>query len=90
MNKAELIQQTAEQTGFTKKETEAVINSALSLITQTLSQGERVQLVGFGRFDVKERAARQGRNLRTGESVFVPPSKAVQFTPGKMLKDAVK
>lgn len=90
MNKAELIRQTAEQTGLTKKETEEVINTALSLMTQALAQGERVQLVSFGRFDVKKRAARQGRNLRTGEIIPVPPSNAVQFTPGKVLKDAVK
>lgn len=90
MNKAELIQQTAEQSGLTRKEAEAAINTALDLMTQALSRGERVQLVNFGRFDVKQRSARQGRNLRTGEIIPIPPSRAVQFTPGKVLKDAVK
>lgn len=90
MNKAELIRQTAEELGLTKKETEEVINTAISLMTQALSQGEKVKLVGFGSFEVKQRSARQGRDLRTGEVIPVPPTKAVQFTAGKTLKEAVK
>lgn len=90
MNKAELIRQVMEKTGFTKKETEAVINAAIDQMTQALAQGERVQLVGFGSFEVKERSARQGRNLQTGEVIPIPPTRGVQFTAGKVLKSAVK
>lgn len=90
MNKAELIRQTAEETGYTKKETEEIINKAISLMAKALSEGDKVKLVGFGSFEVKQRAARQGRDLRTGEMIPVPPAKAVQFTAGKTLKEAVK
>lgn len=90
MNKAELIRQVAEETGLTKKETEGVVNAAIRLMTDSLARGERVQLVGFGSFDVKERSARQGRNLRTGMPVPIPPTKGVQFSPGKTLKEAVR
>lgn len=90
MNKAELIRQVAEETGLTKKETEGAVNAAIRLMTDSLARGERVQLVGFGSFDVKERSARQGRNLRTGTAVPIPPTKGVRFTPGKTLKEAVR
>lgn len=90
MNKAELIRQVAEQTGFTKKETETILNTAIDQITAALAQGERVQLVGFGSFEVKARSARQGRNLQTGEIIPIPPTRGVQFTAGKALKSMVK
>lgn len=90
MNKAELIRQVAEETGLTKKETEAAVNTMVRLMTDSLARGERVQLVGFGCFDVKERAARQGRDLRTGTAVPIPPTRGVQFTAGKTLKEAVR
>lgn len=90
MNKAELIRQVTDQTGFTKKETETIINAAITQMTEALARGERVQLVGFGSFEVKERSARQGRNLQTGEIIPIPPTRGVQFTAGKTLKSMVK
>ena len=82
MNKAELIATTAEKTGLSKKDTEAVITAALK-------EGDKVQLVGFGSFEVKSRAARTGRNPRTKEVVEIPASKVPVFKAGKALKDAV-
>ncbi len=90
MTKAELCARVAEQSGLTKKDTLEILNLMLDTITDTLAAGERVQLVGFGSFEVKERAARTGRDFSTGEPTVVPPTKAVQFKPGRNLKDAVK
>lgn len=90
MTKAELCARVAEQTDLSKKETEQVLNLMLNTIADALASGERVQLVGFGSFEVKERAARVGRDLRTGEAIPVPPTKAVQFKAGKNLKELVK
>ena len=89
MNKTELIAAAAEQTGMSKKDTEAVITAAIDAIVASLKDGEKVQLVGFGIFDVKERAARTGRNPKTKETIEIPASKVPQFKPGKALKDAV-
>ena len=89
MNKAELINAVAEQAGLSKKDTEAVITAALETITAALKEGDKVQLVGFGSFEVRERAPRIGRNPRTKEEVTIPASKAVQFKSGKVLKRAV-
>ena len=89
MNKAELIAAAAEQAGLSKKDTEAVINAALDAITASLKEGEKVQLVGFGAFEVKARAERIGRNPRTKEEIKIPASKLPVFKPGKALKDAV-
>ena len=89
MNKTELISAAAEKTGMSKKDTEKAITAALDIITEKLCAGEKVQLVGFGAFDVKERAARMGRNPKTKESIEIAASRSPQFKPGKALKDAV-
>ena len=89
MNKAELIAAAAEQAGLSKKDTEAVINAAIDAIIATLQKGDKVQLVGFGAFEVKARAERIGRNPRTKEQIKIPASKVPVFKPGKALKDAV-
>ena len=89
MNKAELIIAVAEKTGMSRKDTEKVIGAALDTITDTLTSGEKVQLVGFGIFDIKKRAARIGRNPKTKEEIEIPASKSPFFRPGKALKDAI-
>ncbi|MCD8146079.1 MAG: HU family DNA-binding protein [Clostridiales bacterium] len=90
MNKTELCARLALETGQTKKEAEETVNKLLLIITDALAEGERVQLVGFGSFEVKQRAARVGRDMKTGEPIQVPPTKAVQFKPSRNLKDLVK
>ena len=89
MNKAELINAVAAATEFSKKDTEAVITATLDAITAALQEGEKVQLVGFGSFEVKKRAARIGRNPKTKESIEIPASVVPVFKAGKALKDAV-
>lgn len=89
MNKSELIAAVAERTGMNKKEAEAAVNAMLAAITDTLKKGDKVQLVGFGSFEVHDRAARQGHNPRTKQAIDIPASKAPVFKPGKALKDAV-
>ena len=89
MNKAELINAVAASTGYSKKDTEAAVTAALETITAALKEGEKVQLVGFGSFEVKKRAARIGRNPKTKESIEIPASVVPVFKAGKALKDAV-
>ena len=89
MNKTELVSAMAERLGASKKHSEEALTVALDLITEALAEGEKVQLVGFGSFEVQERAPRIGRNPRTKEEVTIPASKAVQFKSGKVLKRAV-
>ena len=89
MNKAELVIAIAEKTQMTKKDSEAALVAALDAITAALAEGERVQLVGFGSFEVKARAERLGRNPQTGEAVAIPPTKSPVFKAAKSLKDAV-
>ena len=89
MNKAELITAVAEKTGLSKKDSEKAVNAALDTITETLETGEKVQLVGFGVFDVKTRGVRIGRNPKTKEEIEIPASRVPQFKAGKLLKDAV-
>ena len=89
MNKADLINAAAEKAGLSKKDTEAALNAALEAITQALAQEEKVQLVGFGSFEIKSRAERVGRNPKTKETIQIPASKAPVFKAGKALKDAV-
>ena len=89
MNKTELVSAMAERLGASKKHSEEALTVALDLITEALAEGEKVQLVGFGSFEVRERAPRIGRNPRTKEEVTIPASKAVQFKSGKVLKRAV-
>jgi len=89
MNKTELITAMAAKSGLTKKDTEKVLKAFEETITETLVGGGKVQLVGFGTFDVAERAAREGRNPQTGEPMPIPASKAPRFKVGKALRDAV-
>ena len=89
MNKAELINAVAEKAGLSKKESEKVVAAVFSAITEGLQKGEKFSLVGFGTFEVKERAARPGVNPRTKEPITIAASKSVTFKPGKALKDAV-
>ena len=90
MNKAELITAVAEKTGTTKKEAEVAVNAFVSSVEDALKKGEKVQLIGFGTFEVRERKARQGRNPRNPEEVVeIAASKAPVFKAGKALKDAV-
>lgn len=89
MNKAELISAVAQKSGLTKKDSEAAIDAFMSVVEDTLSKKEKVVLVGFGTFEVKERAARKGRNPQTKEEITIPASKAPVFKAGKALKDKV-
>lgn len=89
MNKAELINAAAEKAGLSKKDTEAVISAAIDAIVGALAAGDKVQLVGFGAFEVKNRAARTGRNPKTKEKIAIPASKVPVFKPGKAMKDAI-
>ena len=89
MNKTELIAAVAEKAELSKKDAEAAITAMVDAITEALSQEEKVQLVGFGSFETKKRAARTGLNPRTKETVEIPASKVPAFKAGKALKDAV-
>ena len=89
MNKAELINAVAEKAGLSKKDTELAVNAVIEVITKSLKKGEKIQLVGFGSFEVKSRKAREGRNPQTNETIKIPASKVPVFKAGKALKDAV-
>ena len=89
-NKAELIENVASSTGLTKKDATASVDAVFSTIQETLAKGEKVQLIGFGNFEVRERAARKGRNPQTGQEIQIAASKVPAFKQGKALKDAVK
>lgn len=89
MNKADLISAIAQQSGLTKKDSEAAIDAFVSVVEDSLSNGEKVVLVGFGTFETKNRAARKGRNPQTKETITIPASKAPVFKAGKALKDKV-
>ena len=89
MNKAELIADVAARTGLSKKDSEKAVNAALDSITATLKEGSKVQLVGFGVFDVKERGVRMGRNPKTKEEIEIPASRVASFKVGKALRNAV-
>ena len=89
MNKAELVAAVAAKTGETKKSAEEAVNAFVDVITESLTKGDKVQLVGFGSFEVRKRAARKGRNPQTKEEIKIPASKAPVFKAGKALKDLV-
>ena len=89
MTKTDLIAQVAEQTSLTKKDSAAAVDAVFAAITTALSQGDGLSLTGFGSFAVSERAAKEGRNPKTGEKMAIAASKAVKFKPGKALKDSV-
>ena len=89
MNKTELVAAIAAKAGISKKDAEASANSFVEAITEAMVNGDKVQLVGFGTFEVRDRPARTARNPRTGEEIKVPASKAPAFKAGKALKDSV-
>ena len=89
MNKAELVAAVAEKTALSKKDSEKAVNAAFEVITEALVAGGKVQLVGFGSFETKERNARIGGNPRTKEEIEIPASRVPAFKAGKALKDAV-
>ena len=89
MNKNELINAVAERANLTKKDSEIAVSAVIDAITDALCEGEKVQLVGFGSFEVKKREARVGRNPKTKESIEIPATKVPVFKAGKLLKDSV-
>ena len=89
MNKSDLIAAMAAKTGETKKDAEIALDAMIAAITASLKKGDKVQLVGFGSFEVKKRAARKGRNPQTKQEIKIPASKAPVFRAGKALKDLV-
>ena len=89
MNKTELIAAAAQSAGMTKKDTERVINAAIDALTASLQQGDKVQISGFGTFEVKDREARVGRNPHTKETIEIPATKVPVFKASKALKDTV-
>lgn len=90
MNKAELIAAVAASAELSKKDAGEAIDAVLSTITETLKAGEKVQVVGFGTFEARDRAARKGKNPQTGAEVFIPATRVPAFKAGKTLKDSVK
>lgn len=90
MNRTELIASIAEKSGITKKDAETVLSATIASITEALKKGDKVQLVGFGTFEIRARAARKGRNPATGAEIKIDAAKTPAFKAGKALKDAVK
>ncbi|MCI9224789.1 MULTISPECIES: HU family DNA-binding protein [unclassified Acutalibacter] len=89
MNKTELVAEVSEKAGLTKRDAEAAVKAIVDSVTEALAKGDKVQLVGFGTFEVREHAARVGRNPRTGGTMEIAASKAPAFKAGQALKDAV-
>lgn len=89
MNKSELIAKVAEKAGITKKDAEKAVAGIFASVQEALVAGDKVQVIGFGTFEVRERAARTGRNPQSGEEIKIPAAKIPAFKPGKALKDAV-
>lgn len=89
MNKAELVTAIAERTELSKKDSEKALKAFIDVVTDELKKGEKIQLVGFGTFEVTERAAREGRNPQTGKTMTIAASKAPKFKAGKALKDVI-
>ncbi len=90
MNKTELITKVAEKAEISKKDAESALNAFTNVVADALVDGDKVQIVGFGTFEVAERAARTGRNPKTGETIEIAASKSPKFKAGKALKDAIK
>ena len=90
MNKSELVVAVAEKAGMSKKDAEKAVSSFVSVVTEALAKQEKVSLVGFGTFEVRERAERKGRNPATKEEIIIPASKSPVFKAGKVLKDSVQ
>ena len=89
MNKKELIEKVARQTGLSKKDSADVLDEFIAVISDELVNGNPVKLIGFGSFEIYERAERRGRNLQTGEDILIPAKKAIKFKPSKNLKNLV-
>ena len=89
MNRTELVEAMSKKTGLTKKETEASLKAFIDVVGSALKKGDKIQLVGFGTFEVNKRAARKGKNPQTGEVIKIAASKAPKFKPGKALKELV-
>ena len=90
MNRTQLIEQMAIKSELTKKDADKLLNAFIDTITETMKNDEKITLVGFGTFEVRERAAREGRNLRTGEPMHIAAAKYPAFKAGKSFKDALK
>ncbi|OXM82597.1 HU family DNA-binding protein [Paenibacillus rigui] len=90
MNKTDLINNISEKSGMTKKDVETVLNNFLGEVTEALSTGDKVQLIGFGTFETRKRSGRTGRNPQTGVEITIPESKVPAFKAGNKLKEAVK
>ncbi|PZX07712.1 nucleoid protein Hbs [Psychrobacillus insolitus] len=90
MNKTELVNSVAEATELSKKDASKAVDAVFETIQSALAEGDKVQIIGFGNFEVRERAARKGRNPQTGAEIDIAASKVPAFKPGKALKDAVK
>ncbi|MFO7945866.1 MAG: HU family DNA-binding protein [Armatimonadota bacterium] len=88
--KTDIVDAVAEKTGFTKKDSQAALDATLEAIQDALQRGERVQLTGFGTFETRDRKARKGKNLQTGEEITIPATTVPAFRAGKTLKEAVK
>lgn len=89
MNKSELIAKVSEATELSKKDVTKAVDAVFQTISEALQNGDKVQLVGFGNFEVRERSARKGRNPQTGEEINIPASKVPAFKPGKALKEGI-
>ena len=89
MNKRELIEKVAEKNGTSKVEAAKAVNAVIGTMAETLKKGEKIQLVGFGTFETRKRAARKGKNPQTGEELVIPACVAPAFKPGKALKDSI-
>ena len=90
MNKMELVSAMADKTGLSKKDAEAALKAFTDVVAEELKKGEKIQLVGFGTFEAKKRAARVGKNPRTGAEIKIPATVAPAFKAGKALKEAIK
>jgi len=90
MGKADLVDSVAEKTGMSKKDSAAALDACVEAVVASLKRGDKVQLTGFGVFEVRTRKARKGKNLQTGATIDIPASKVPAFKAGKALKDAVK
>ncbi len=89
MNKTQFVEAVAQKSGMNKREAEAAVNAMTAVIAETLKAGDKVQLIGFGTFEVKTRAERTGRNPKTGEAITIASSKHPSFSAGKALKDSI-
>lgn len=90
MNKTDLINKVAESTGLKKKDAELAVNGVFDAIEEALASGDKVQIIGFGTFETRQRSARSGRNPQTGETINIPASTIPAFKPGNKLKDSTK